>query len=146
MKREQTASIVKKVHELYLHQDKFVTAENISARISYWDKYFKEFSYEIVDRAVDLWAKSHYDMPLPANLIPICRDLRDELINAPMDFNSPDFKPPCVRIWEARNGPVEQLDDKPLSPELQRVRDALIESFRKEQQTEVMSGQLPYEI
>lgn len=153
MKTDETKVIIKKLHEIYLNQDKFVTAENIQSRINYWDVYFKDFSFEIVNKAVDYWIRSHRDIPVPSDILPICKDIRFEMINPPIDFANPEnIKPTHQLIWEARNG---KLEDKDIPPEIVAMTDRLIESLRKdskmrkkyeEQNHEDLSNELPYEI
>lgn len=153
MKTDETKVIIKKIHELYLYQDKFVTAENIQSRINYWDIYFKDFSFEIVNRAVDYWVKSHRDIPFPSDLLPMCKQFRYEMVNPPIDFANPEnIKPTWELIWDARHGELKHED---ISPVILAMSDRLIEALRKdakmrkkyeEEQKGDLSNELPYEI
>ena len=153
MKYNETSEIILKIHNLYSNQDRFTNSSELTSRTTYWDVYFKDFSFEIVNKAVDYWIRSHRDMPVPSDILPICKDIRFEKLNPPIDFSNPEnIKPTHQLIWESRNG---ELKDKDIPPEIYAMTDRLIESLRKDskmrkkyekQNQEDLSNELPYEI
>ena len=106
MTEDETKVIIKKLHDLYLHQDKFVTADTIHSRISYWDIYFKDFPYAVVNRAVDDWVKGHRDMPMPSDLLQACKDYKD--LYACPSGNPMEWKSTAEINWEARHGVITE--------------------------------------
>jgi len=102
MTEKETALIIKKLHDIYSHQDRFVTAEDISSRITYWDVFFKDFTYQVVNQAVDDWIRSHKEMPVPSDLIQSCKDYRD--LYACPKGNPMEWKSTAEQVWDARHG------------------------------------------
>ena len=148
MTREETMIIVKKVHDLYSHQDKYVTSDIISSRVTCWDVYFKDFSFAVVDRCVDYYVKSHRDMPMPSDLLQLCKDERDLERQKAQNISDPEnIKPTWLLIYEARNG---STDDKPIPEEVSQMTDQLIDILRADKKLRQKwlkeSGQLPYEV
>ena len=149
MTQEETATIIKKVHDLYIHQDRFINSSTITARINYWDIYFKDFSFNVVNKVVDLWAKSHRDMPTPSDLLPLCKDERQLEWARAQNIRAENIKSTGDLIWEARNGPIENIE---ITPEIRAMTDAFIEAFKKkngdasvEEQGD-LADSLPYEV
>ena len=152
MTREETSTIVKKIHDLYIHQDRFINSSTITARINYWDIYFKDFSFKVVNRVVDIWAKSHRDMPTPSDLLPLCKDERQLEWARAQNINA-DVKATHVLIWEARNGPIEDLD---IPPEITVLTERMIRELRNDKKLRVeyearhpeqfADDALPYEV
>ena len=145
---EETANIIKKVHDLYSHQDRYINSETIASRINYWDIYFKDFSYQVVDRCVDYWVKSHRDMPMPSDLLPLCKEERDIERSKAQNIKDPEnIKPTWLLTWEARNGSADNME---IPPEVSKMSDRLIETMqadkRMKQKWLEESGQLPYEV
>lgn len=129
MTRDETATIIKKVHDLYIHQDRFVTSASISARVNYWDIYFKDFSFNVVNKVVDLWAKSHRDMPTPSDLLPLCKDERQLEWSRAQNIKAEDIKATHVLIWEARNG---ALEDAEIPKDISALTSRMVESLRRD--------------
>ena len=152
MNREETSTIVKKIHDLYIHQDRYITSASISARINYWDIYFKDFSFAVVNKVIDTWAKSHRDMPTPSDLLPLCKDERQLEWARAQNINA-DVKATHVLIWEARNGPIEDLD---IPPEITVLTERMIRELRNDKKIRVeyearhpetfADDALPYEV
>ena len=128
MNREETSTIVKKIHDLYIHQDRYITSASISARINYWDIYFKDFSFAVVNKVIDTWAKSHRDMPTPSDLLPLCKDERQLEWAREQNIND-DVKATHVLIWEARNGALEKAE---IPKEVRTMTDRMVESLRRD--------------
>ena len=153
MTQDETATIIKKVHDLYAHQDKYITSSSITSRINYWDIYFKDFSFNVVNRVVDIWAKSHREMPLPADLLPLCKDERQLEWSRAQNIRAEDIKATHVLIYEARNGPIEDID---IPPEITVLTDRMIRELRNDKKLRVeyearhpetfADDALPYEV
>ena len=143
MTREETSTIVKKIHDLYIHQDKYITSASISARVNYWDIYFKDFSFKVVNKVVDIWAKSHRDMPTPSDLLPLCKDERQMEWAREQNIKAEDIKATHVLIWEAHNGPLEKM---PITNEVRAMTDRMIEALRREEPQGDLANSLPYEV
>lgn len=158
MKINETSQIVMKIHSIY-GQDRFANSAELASRTNYWDIYFKDFSFDIVNKALDYWIKSHRDMPTPSDLLPKCKDLRFELLNPPIDFANPEnIKPTWELIYDARHG---ELKDEDISPEIRKMSDEFVKWLRadpklkaqwkaqqnnKPIQSADMGNVLPYEI
>ena len=149
MTQDETATIIKKVHDLYFHQDRYVTSDIINSRVNYWDIYFKDFSFAVVNRVVDTWAKSHRDMPTPSDLLPLCKDERHMEWARAQNIHAENIKSTADLIWEARNGPIENIE---ITPEIRAMTDAFIEAFKKRNGDDSVGDQgdlansLPYEV
>ena len=143
MTQDETATIIKKVHDLYAHQDKYITSSSITSRINYWNIYFKDFSFNVVNRAVDIWAKSHRDMPTPSDLLPLCKDERQMEWAREQNIKAEDIKATHVLIWEAHNGPLEKI---PITNEVRAMTDRMIEALRREEPQGDLANSLPYEV
>ena len=143
MTQDETATIIKKVHDLYAHQDKYITSSSITSRINYWDIYFKDFSFNVVNRVVDIWAKSHRDMPTPSDLLPLCKDERQMEWAREQNIKAEDIKATHVLIWEARHGPLEKI---PITNEVRAMTDRMIEALRREEPQSDLANSLPYEV
>lgn len=143
MTQDETATIIKKVHDLYAHQDKYITSSSITSRINYWDIYFKDFSFNVVNRVVDIWAKSHRDMPTPSDLLPLCKDERQMEWAREQNIKAEDIKATHVLIWEAHNGPLEKI---PITNEVRAMTDRMIEALRREEPQGDLANSLPYEV
>ena len=150
MTEQETSKIIQKLHNIYSHQDRFATGQDIISRITYWDIYFKEYPFSVVDKVVDSWIKSHRDMPTPSDLLPMCKDERASL----QDIRFPeDIKPTWEIIYDAKHG------EQPIKPEFEALVNNFVKWLRadpkmKEQWRRQHGGQeppipqdmLPYEI
>ena len=128
MKYDETTTIIKKLHDIYIAQDRFATAGELMTRAKYWDIYFKDFSFAVVNKVVDLWAKSHRDMPTPSDLLPLCKDERQLEWARAQNINT-DVKATHVLIWEARNGPLENAE---IPKDISALTSRMVESLRRD--------------
>lgn len=124
MTYDETAEIVKKLHDFYSREDRFATGQELISRTNYWDVIFKDFTYKVVDKVVNVWTKSHRDMPMPSDLLPMCKDERDLEWSVGKSINLENMKPTHIQIWEARNGPIENMV---VTHEASAMTDKLIE-------------------
>lgn len=127
MTYDETAEIVKKIHDFYSREDRFATGQDLITRTNYWDVIFKDFTYKIVNKVVNVWLKSHRDMPMPSDLLQMCKDERDLDWSVGKNVDLENLKPTDVQIWEARNGPIE---DMVIRPEISAMTDRLVEWLR----------------
>ena len=152
MTREETAQIVKKLHDIYIQQDRYVTADSIKARINYWEIYFKDFTFAVVSKVVDQWIRHNHDMPVPSDLLQACKDERDMEYARATNIQDPEnFRPPWELEYEARNGKIE------IKPEIAMMTDKIMDwlrtdpklkaKYKAEQEEKAKNcGYLPYEI
>lgn len=126
MTHEETIAIVRKIHDIYSTQDRFIDTKSIEARINYWEIYFKDFTFAVVNRVVDEWIKSHRDMPMPSDLLQSCKDYRD--LYAYPKGDPMNWKSTAEQIWEARHGVI--TEDHVFPKHITDMTDKMIEILR----------------
>ena len=150
MTEKETALIIKKLHDIYSSQDKFVTAEEIASRITYWDIYFKDFSFKVVNAVADDWIRHQSKMPLPSEILPLCKDARDLMIMREQDLAHPELiKPTWELIWDERHN----YQEPEITPEIRRMSDEFVKWLEADSKTKEkikndnnLGNAIPYEI
>lgn len=125
---------------------KFVSSKEFDQKTRLWDRYFKDFSFKVVNRAVDEWISEFDTMPKISQLLPRCRDLRSLEQGSLKD--AAHLKPTWEMIYDARHGELKDEDVPEWIHDLSA--DVLKAMFlpppnRKVINTDTMGRTLPYE-
>lgn len=125
---------------------KFVSSKEFDQKTRLWDRYFKDFSFKVVNRAVDEWISECDTMPKISQLLPRCRDLRSLEQGSLKD--AAHLKPTWEMIYDARHGELKDEDVPSWIHDLSA--DVLKAMFlpppnRKVINTDTMGRSLPYE-
>lgn len=147
MTREETTTIVLKLHGSYFSQDRIFNSIELERRIDAWEIYFKDFTYKTVNQAVEEWVKNNKVMPQISEILPRCKDLRTMEQGSLKD--AANLRPTHELIWEAKHGPIENM----AVPEwIQNLTTAMLREMltppknRRKADVPDMGSGLPYEI
>ena len=125
---------------------KFVSSREFDTKTRLWDQHFKNYSFKVVNRAVDEWIEEQDTMPKISQLLPRCRDLRSLEQGSLRD--AANIKPTWEMIYDARHGELKDEDVPSWIHDLSA--DVLKAMFlpppnRKVIDTREMGRSLPYE-
>ena len=147
MTREETTTIVLKLHGSYFSQDRIFNSIELERRIDAWEIYFKDFTYKTVNQAVEEWVKNNKVMPQISELLPRCKDLRTMEQGSLKD--AANLRPTHELIYEAKHGPIENM---PVPEWIQNLTEGMIREMltppknRRKADVPDMGSGLPYEI
>lgn len=144
MTEEETRAIYLKLINAF--DVKFVSSREFDSKTRLWDYHFKDFSFNVVNRAVDEWIRECDTMPKISQLLPRCRDLRSLEQGSLKD--AANLKPTWEMIYDARHGELKDEDVPTWIHDLSA--DVLKAIFlpppnRKVIDTNTMGRTLPYE-